>query len=54
MRVSGFYWVTWDTVEQVAYWSGMCDGWYVIGSDKKLSDLDMNKIDERRIVREVE
>lgn len=54
MRVSGFYWVTWDTVAQVAYWSDMCDGWYVIGSAKKLSDLDMDKIDERRIVREVE
>ena len=54
MRVSGFYWVAWDTVEQVAYWSDMCDGWYVIGIDQKLSDLDMNKIDERRIVREVE
>jgi len=54
MRVSGFYWVTCDTVEQVAYWSDMCDEWYVIGSDQKLSDLDVNKIDERRIVREVE
>ncbi len=54
MRVSGFYWVTLDTDEQVAYWSDMFDGWYVTGSDQELSDLDMNKIDERRIVREVE
>ena len=54
MRASGFYWVTWDAVEQVAYWSDMFDGWYVTGSDQELSDLDMNKIDERRIVREVE
>ncbi len=51
MRVSGFYWVVFDGVEQVAYWSDMFGCWHATGPEEKLFDADMDKIDERRITR---
>lgn len=54
MRKGGFYWVIWEGVEHVACWSVVFGGWYITGYEDKLIDSDMDEIDERRIVREVE
>lgn len=54
MREFGFYWVVSGGVWHVAYWSDIFDGWYLTGCEDKLIDSDMDEIDERRIVREVE
>lgn len=54
MRETGFYWVVWCKSEQVAFWNQSSEGWYIADNQGKMCDSDLEEIDERRIVREVE
>lgn len=54
MREDGWYWVVWSKSEQVALWNSTSEGWYIDDYYGRLCDSDLDEIDERRIVREVE
>lgn len=55
MRRSGYYWCLRGYIWDILYFTGGDNGeWWVPYSTNALSDDDIDEIDERRIVREVE
>ena len=52
MRKSGWYWVISERGKQMAYYSSSL-GWF-IGGARRRNKEEVEVIDERRIVREVE
>lgn len=46
-RTSGFYWVIWNGVKQVAEYDGEYDCWFLTATESSYNDSDFSMIDER-------